>query len=580
MHFRSLLWLPALLLLAAADPAPAQQPGDSVQPRITTQLSARSIGAGDQVMLTYQISGGTPRQDLEDYPRMIVVPGLSVAFSGTNRRLSSINGVTGIVVEVRYVVQSEKAGTFSIPEQIFRVDGQEIKSPVVTVEVKDGPAVSEDLAPTAQLTVGKTEMWRGEVVPVEVAVMVHPAVQPAGQFVAQLTNSGFAMHRFDRQAGVEQRIINGEPWRIWQVESVMTPLQPGVQNFGPALVEMDVFMPLSGGYARDPFGSMGSPATRKSLKINTNSIEINVKELPAEGKPEGFAGAVGSFDLMVTATPDKLRIGEPIAVEMVIDGTGNFDALVPPPLASRDGWRTYEPRVSMENRGLGTERGRRSFTQIIIPEKNLTEIPPFVLNYFDPVQGVYVTKKSPAVPITVTGDPPAAVAASEVKDFSAGSSSTPVPGEELNDILSKPLSGGRWISTAAAPLPVNPWLLHGAPAALLALVLGTGLFKRLRAAAAARRPATDVPRPAVEILSDLRRTPVNRRPFYALATEYLESVRFHAPRSLPSTPAFHDFLATRDRLLYGPATPETEAPLPTEERKSVMSLLPPPPPSA
>ncbi|MES2706970.1 MAG: BatD family protein [Verrucomicrobiota bacterium] len=569
---RSLLRPPVLALLLAAGSAAAQV--IDTQPRVTPQLSARSIAVGDQSVLAYRITSGTG-DGLEDYPREIVIPNLSVIFSGTGRRLVSVNGTAATVIEVRYMVQAEKPGTYTIPGQIFRVDGQDITADAVTVEVRDGPAVAEDMAPSAQLTIGKTEMWKGESVPVEVAVLVHPSVQPAGQFVAQLKSTGFSVHRFDRRASVNQRLINGEPWRTWQVESAMTPLQPGVQTFGPALVEMDVFMPFAGGAGipRDPYGSMGSPATRKALKISSNSIEINVKELPAEGKPEGFSGAVGEFDIEIMATPTTLKIGEPIAVEIAIRGTGSFEAVGPPPMASKDGWRTYEARVAQENRGLNTEPGARSYTQIIIPEKNLTEIPSFVLNYFDPVKGIYVSKKSPPVALVVTGDIPAATAPSEMKDFNA-SSEAAVPGEELNDILSKPLTGGRWISTAAVPIPASPWLLHGVPAALLALVLGSGIARRLRAAAAARRPETDAPRAPVEILSDLRRTPVNRRPFYALVNEYLESFRFHSRRPLPGSPEFTALLADRDRWLYGPANPETEAPLPAGEQKSVLTLLP------
>lgn len=574
---RSLVCLLAFAAITAAGPALAQLPGN--QPRITFQLSARSIGVGDQAVLAYLISGGT-QQGIEDYPQEIHIPDLTITYAGSRRRMANINGVSDSVMEVRYTVRSEKTGTFTIPEQVFKVDGQDIKAPAVTVEVKEGPAIAEELAPTAQLSIGKTEMWKGEVIPLQVGVLIHPSVQPAGPLNCQLKSLGFAVRRFDRSAGVHQRMINGEPWNVWQVESVMTPLQPGVQTFGPAEVGLDVYMPLSGGVPRDPFGSMGSSATRKSLKINTNSLEINVRDWPAEDRPEGFNGAVGNFDILITATPTTLKVGEPIAVEIAISGTGNFDSVQPPPMATKAGWRTYDPRVAQENRGFGTEAGSRSYTQILIPEKNLTEIPSFVLNYFDPSSGTYVTKKSAPVALTVTGDAPPPPSVSEMKDFNA-SSEAAIPGEELNDILSKPLTGGRWISTAALPIPTSPYLLHGVPAAFLALVLGSGIARRLRAAAAARRPASDAPRAPSEILSELRRFSGSRRAFHTLVQSYLESVQFQTGgQALPDSPEFRALLAARDRCLYGPATPETEAPLPAEERKSVLSLLPPVPPSA
>lgn len=559
---------------AGLQPAAAQI---GTAPHITAQLSARSITAGDQTVLAYQILGGT-QQSVEDFPREIVMPGLSISFSGTSRRSVVVNGAPASAMEVRYLVQPEHPGTYTIPEQIFRVDAQDVKSPEVTVEVKAGPTVADDMVPSAQITLGKTEMWKGEVIPVRVAVLVHPSVQPAGQFVAQVKNPGFAVHRFDRSAGADQRIINGELWRVWQVDSVMTALQPGVQTFGPALVEMDVFMPMAGASsARDPFGSMGG-ANRKSLKINSNTVEINVKDLPAEGKPPGFAGAVGNFELdVVPSSPTTLRVGEVLTVEIGIEGTGNFEAVTPPPLSSKEGWRTYEPRVAQENRGFGTEPGRRSYTQVLVPEKNLKEIPPYILTYFDPVQGTYVTKKSPAIPITVNGDPPAATASAsgETKDFS-GFPGMESPGEDLNDILSKPLTGGRWITTASVPVPANPWLLHGVPAALLALVLGSGIARRLRAAAAAKVSDTDAPRAPSVILADLRRSGQTRRGFHLLIREYLDAAHNGSVAPPGQSPEFDALVAANNRCLYGPITPETDAPVPDAERKSALSLLPPP----
>lgn len=553
-------------------PQPVPEPTDpSPAPVITSQLSAQTVSVGDQAVLSYRILNAPPTPD--DFPREIVIPDLTVRFSGSSNRSVLANGVPSRALELRYLAQPAKAGNFTIPPQIIRLNGQDYSTPAVSFTVRDDPASADGYAPTAQLTLGKTEMWKGEVVPVAVAVLIHPSVQPAGQFTAQLKSTSAAVNRFDRSAGIQTRIINGEPWRSWQVESVMTPLMAGMQKFGPAEVKLDVFLPQAGGYARDPFGSMGSPSNRKALTLISNSTDINVKELPTEGKPENFTGAVGDFDLEITATPTTLNVGEPIAVEIAIDGMGNFDAVASPAMESKEGWRAYEPRVAQENRGWGTEVGRRSFTQILIPEKNLTELPSFVLHYFDPEKGVYVTKKSPPVKLTVNGEPTSVAAAVEVKDFNAIAAAQ-IPGEELNDILTKPLTGGPWLATASLSIPTSPILLHGVPAAFLALVLGAGAARRIRAAAAARRPASDAPRPAADVYSDLRRNSGERRKFYALATEFLESVRFHHPGiPIPSTPEFTALLAARDQHLYGPDLPESAEPLPADERKSALALL-------
>ncbi len=130
-------------------------------------------------------------------------------------------------------------------------------------------------------------------------------------------------------------------------------------------------------------------------------------------------------------------------------------------MENTEGWRLYEPRVSQENRAWGTEPGRKSFSQILIPERNHTQIPSFTLHYFNPDTATYITRKSVPVALTVKGEFKAAGnPATEAKDFAAPSDAS-APTEELGDILDQPLTAGPWLATAAAPIPVSRVLLHG-----------------------------------------------------------------------------------------------------------------------
>ncbi len=260
-------------------------------------------------------------------------------------------------------------------------------------------------------------------------------------------------------------------------------------------------------------------------------------------------------------------------MEIAISGTGNFDAISPPRMESTEGWRLYAPRISQENRSWGTEPGRKSFTQILIPEKNLTQIPPFILDYFDPSTGTYITKKSQPVALTVNGEFKAATSAAvDGKDFAAPVEAT-VPSEELGDILDQPLSGDRWLATATAPLPVNRLLLHGVPALLVLLLAGQGLRRRLRAAALARRPKTGAPREPYAVLADLRRPAKDRRSFYALVNEYLHTMSYHHQRQPAAGEEFDRLRVARDRWLYGPEDAAAQEALPEEEQRQTLEIL-------
>lgn len=547
--------------------SPAQEP---TPPRIAPVLSSRTVGVGQQVVLSYQITGA--ERGVEGYPEIIEVPGLTITFSGQTQRFTEINGARQMEVSFRFTVRGDLPGEYQIPAQFFKLDGREESAAPITITVREGEPVDEDFLPNVQLTVGKTEFWKGEVVPVNVAILVHPAVQPLSQFFPQVKTPNFAVNRFDRSAGLEAREVNGEVWRAWQMESVMTALQSGAQVFGPAEIKAELLMPTAGGALNDPFLGR-QQGSRRTLTLTSNNVSLNVKELPAEGRPADFSGAVGDFEIELQASPVSLNAGDPIAVEIGINGTGNFDAVTVPVMENTEGWRLYEPRISQENRGWGTEPGRKSFTQILIPEKNHTQIPPFVLHYFNPRTGAYVTRKSEPVLLTVIGEfKPASNAATDSKDFAAPVDAS-APVEELGDILDQPLSGTPWMATAVAPIPVNRLLLHGVPALLMVLLIGQGLARRFRAAALARQPKPGSPREPFTVLADLRRTGRDRRTFYGLVNEYLVSVRHHQGRELAVDDGSKAITESRDRWLYGPDDAAAREAVPEAEHHRTLEIL-------
>lgn len=560
------LFLSALLAGAWGLPTPVSAQESA---KVVPMLSSRTLGTGQQAVLSYQLhlSGNS----VERFPDIIQAEGLTITFSGQTQRLTQQGGSIRNEVTYRYTVQSDQPGEFTIPAQKFLVGGEELEAPAVTLTVREGDPVDEEILPTVQLSVSKTEFWKGEVVPIQVAILVHPNVQPLSPFFPQIKTPQIAVTRFDRSAGLEAREVNGEIWRAWQMESVMTALQAGAHGIGPAEVKAELMLPLPG-MLNDPF--LNRPqGRRKVITLTSNVVPVNVKELPMEGRPEGFSGAVGDFQIDVAASPVNVKAGDPIAVEIGVTGTGNFDAVSAPKLTLPDGWRQYDARLSQENRGWGTENGRKGFTQILIPEKNVTVIPAYEVHFFDPVQGKYVSRQSQPVPVIVTGEfKPATDATAESKDYAAMADAS-APVEELGDILERPLVENRWLSTAAAPIPVSPWLLHGVPGLLLLLLVGKGAAYRWKMHKAARTPDPSAPREPYAILADLRQQGQDRSTFYNRVNEYLRSVPWHHQRSLPESESMKTLLAMRDRWLYGTDSANSREPLPPAEQQSALEVL-------
>jgi len=560
----------------APAPLPSTPPATTAADTLEVTLIPGKLAQGEQGTLSIRALNG---RRLESYPATIEVEGLNIQYTGATRvPYSSANGRMMYAMELQYIIEALEPGTYTIPGQVFSIDGKSYTSKEVKVVVSEGPAVDETLQPQAQLAVGKTEMWEGEEVQVTVSVLMHRAIQITSTPFPVIKTDGVAVSRFDRNARIDQAEINGELWNAWMMPSSMVALKPGDITLGPAEVKLEVHMPASA--QRDPFGSF--PSVRRTLKVKTNTVPVKVKALPVEGKPEGFTGAVGNFQLIArtdtpVSSPQPVQLGDPIGFELTVMGMGNFDAVAPPALEKPDGLRAYKPKVSIENRGLGTEPGQKGFTQILFVEKTGPVSVVFQLPYFDPVTGKYATAKSRPIELIVTGNPEAvaaaaSVTAAETRDFS-GISEAAVPGEDLRDILPHAVDGGRWYSLTTATIPVHPLLLHGVPAVLLALILGSGTVRRLRALALARRPPPYAPRECAVIARDLHRGPLSRLQFYSFVSEYAGAWEYWKKSPLPQDEALGQVLAARDRWLYAANAEAAAAPVPGGEQMQAASIL-------
>jgi hypothetical protein len=564
---------PSLREPAAPQPAPAQAA------KLRVQLTPGTLGVGDRGTLSIRIPDA---RRVESYPQIIEAEGLNIQFAGTSSQPYSLNGRIMRSMELQYQVEAMDPGTRTIPAQNLTVDGTVYTTLPLEVVVSEGQPVDESLMPQVQLTTGKTEIWEGEEVPISVSVLLHGGLQITSQPFPVIKSEGVAVSRFDRHGRTEATEINGQYWTAWRMPSSMIALKPGELEFGPAEVKLEVLMPLSGAQ-RDPFGSF--PSARRTLRIQSNTIKVRVKPLPSEGKPAGFTGLVGSFQLAARADnqstgPQTVELGDPVGFEIAVTGTGNFDSVTAPALENSEGLRAYKPKTSMENRGYGQEFGQKTFTQIIFAEKPGPRSVVFMLPHFDPASGKYVTAKSTPVELIVTGslEPPATVAtdnaaADSSRDFSP-MVKTPVPGEELTDILPQAVEGGRWFSTAATLAPVHPLLLHGAPAALLAALLGIGAARRIRAWSLAHRPPPGAPRPCADIVRDLHRSGLSRLQFYGFVSEYTHAWEYWKRSPLPAHDAqLAPVLAARDHWLYATNAEPAAAPVPDTEQSQTVSVL-------
>ncbi|MDG2122459.1 MAG: hypothetical protein P8J87_02095, partial [Verrucomicrobiales bacterium] len=422
--------------------------------------------------------------------------------------------------------------------------------------------------PFVKLTAAKSTIYAGEITPFSIALHIHQRTNLLNLPLPEITHQNFVIKRPDRPARTLVQ-IDGQPYVVYTYHTTIQALQPGSFEVGPAKVEATVSVP-------DPRRRMGSgffpQMASKKFIIPSHPITLEIKPLPLENVPPSFSGAVGKFKLAVTAQPTTLNVGDPIAVDMSVSGTGNFDAVSIPAMPDESGWRVYPPSTTQENRSLGLTPGITRYSQVFIPEQMFDELPPFEFSFFDPDRQSYVVLGSDAVPLTMSPDPGARLPVESTKFATSVTADTPVPEEEMTDVLHILTPAPATWATASTPLFSTPvfWAAQAVPAsAFLAM-----LFLGIRRTTAGRQRNTnhrEEARTADKVLDDLRAPSVKPTRFYQLVCELFEKTGTRPDASSPED--LRTLYADAQKITYAGVSAPAE--LGDAQRDATITLIAP-----
>lgn len=483
MTGRLRLLLPILLLTAAAS-AHAQQVRAYVEPtRVKpNQVTSFIIAVQDGQIQSFNNQLRLPLQ----------IQQTSVA--STSQQLSIVNGRQSSSVRLSWGVMPVEPGEFIIPSQEIVVNGQTVATNEVKLVVEQGGApptagADDEFGPILQLEPQRKEVYQGEVVQLNCSLYVPRQTQLRRLGLIEIEKSDFAIARFPQQSDQTMTSINGMGYYVLTFRSTLSSLRTGELKVGPASMEVLVEVPATGGGRQNAFppgfpqGFFNAmPTEPRKLTVKSQAVTLNVLPLPQENKPANFSGAVGDFTLSATATPTTLTVGDPVAVDLVVSGSGNFDALTEPQMQSTGGWKPYPAkRYSIEgnldqNQTPTLER-KIGFSQVFIPEAVHNELPSFEINYFSPTKKEYVTLRTEPIPLVMTPSP--AAATTESAQGGTLGAITPLPAPitdpqpDITDILIQPRPQARWLAPTGLLWMSSPvfWTMQAAPIGVFAFAI-------------------------------------------------------------------------------------------------------------
>ena len=193
-------------------------------------------------------------------------------------------------------------------------------------------------------------------------------------------------------------MVAGKPYTVLTWHSVLAAVKPGDFSLTvetPITVQMRTAprraqMPegmFGDSMFNDPFfqSFFGGGTTEKQITVASDPDAFTVLALPAAGRPTGFSGAVGTFDVSSELSAAKSAAGDPLTLRLKVTGTGDFDRVNSAMLGAADGWKTYQSTAKFTPTDSAGYSGEKDFEQAVIPmQPGRQTVPALAFSFFNP----------------------------------------------------------------------------------------------------------------------------------------------------------------------------------------------------
>ncbi len=341
---------------------------------------------------------------------------------GTSSSFQMIDGRTSRQLIHNYVLIPLKAGNLTIPAIPVTIDGKtHYTTPILITVAKEPPADSgqRDVYVTAEVSV--PQPWIGQ--QMVYTFRLFNAVQVAdAKFQAPEFNGFTADELEDRQS--HRTVINGREFIVTEVIFILVPVKTGALQIEPAVLQVGL---LQRSRRPQPFSGMDAFFGRSQMTtriLETELIDVRVKDLPPTPPGSTFSGLVGSFEIAASLDKTTLRVGDSTTLAVTISGTGNIMDAPEPAILKPEEFKAYadNPETQIQPGPQGYS-GSKIFRTALVPvEAGQYRLAPSGLTYFDVNSGGYRDIATSAFDLTVA---PSEMAATDIDVFRA--TPTPVP---------------------------------------------------------------------------------------------------------------------------------------------------------
>lgn len=339
--------------------------------------------------------------------------GLDYYGASTSQSVSIVNGSMTVKYSVYYTVAAPNAGTYKIPPVTAEYNGKTYKSKELVITAQDNPQqnqaqnqggsqnqqqsqAEEQVSGSGNLfidvNVNKKEVYVGQHIVLSAGFYSRYNIQEIADTKLPSYN-GFWVKEISTPSRItlQQKLINGVPYSYGLLhKKVLIPQRAGELVIEPYSID---FITREGFW--DSYKRTGK-STAKTIKV---------KQLPSP-KPDNFGGAVGSFNISMTADKEEVKLDDPLTIKVTLTGNGNIQLCEAPKVDIPSAFEAFPPKsaenIKTDDNGMS---GTRTFSYVAIARQpGEITIPAVKFSYFDLASKSYKTVSTNELTIKITGE--------------------------------------------------------------------------------------------------------------------------------------------------------------------------------
>ncbi len=390
--------------------------------KFVASVNSNTVAVGEQFQVDFSLNGNGENFVPPSFRGLQVLSGPNVSTS-----MESINGKTTVSNSFSYILMATTEGEFSIGSATITVSGYKTSTNPIRIRVTKGTLPPRGGNQQQQQNGADNSIIQGNSADLAKSLFIKAIVDKPTVYQGQQLTLSFRIYT---RVGIEDSRVDKVPdltgfWNEdiknqqgqvqWHVETykglkynaadikqtILFPEHSGNITIDPMEMTLLVRQPV---HSNDIMDQMfGGSFKEVKYQAKSAPVVIHVKPLPDAGKPVGFAGAVGTFNMDASIDKTELKANEALNYWVKVTGAGNIKLLKTLNTGFPLDFEKYDPKIqdTITERADGVS-GRRIYNYLL-NQRHQGEytIDPVKFSYFNPATNRYVTLTSKPYKIKV-----------------------------------------------------------------------------------------------------------------------------------------------------------------------------------